>query len=219
MRFNGFVASVCAYLISNVLAATTAGAQTWFEYVNQEEHFAVSLPAEPEMTEGTFRSASGAMLPTRIFTANDGAGTYTVTVVHYAGVDAEEYAGALEHAVAQIRARGGEVTSENDASYEGFDTRMMQLTNPDGTRSFVAIALPPVVSRLERVYIIEGRSPPDVPPPGLFQQSLSFRDSHGERMRYDTDIDGNKFRIIGDTCGFPYTRRGEQGLVLCDYEG
>lgn len=217
MRFGGLIASSSAFLISAAFASGPASAQTWFEYANQDERFAVSLPAEPEMSAGTFRSASGATLPARIFTATDGVSSYTVTVVSYAGASAEEYAGAREHAAAQIRARGGEVTSENDASYEGFDTWMMQITNPDATRSFLAIALPPVVSRLERLYIIEGRSPPDVPPPGLFQQSLSFRDEHGERMRYDTDVDGNRFRIIGDTCGFPYTRRGEEGLIICDY--
>lgn len=212
MRVSGLISAVLSMVV-----ASPAFAQDWFEYVNQEERFAVSMPAAPQASEGTFRSASDAMLPARIFTAAAGDSVYTVTVVSYAGVDAEEYSGALEHAIETIRARPGEITSENDASYEGMDSRMLQLTNPDGTRSFIAVTLPPAVSRLERLYIVEGRAPADAPPPGLFQQSLSFRDEHGERMRYDTDIDGNKFRIIGDTCGFPYTRRGEQGVVLCDY--
>jgi hypothetical protein len=217
MRLGGIGSAVFGALLSAMLFSAPAKAQDWFEYVNQENHFAVSLPTEPSQSAGTFQSASGATLPAAIFTATHGESTYTATVVDYSSLGEEEYLGALEHAAAQIRARGGEVTSENDASYEGFDTWMMQLTNPDGTRSFMAIALPPVVSRLERLYIIEGRSPEGVPPPGLFQQSLSFRDDHGDRMRYDTDVDGNKFRIIGDTCGFPYTRRGEEGLVICDY--
>jgi len=217
MEFAGRVASVSAFLaLISFVSATEASAQDWFEYVNETERFAVSLPAQPSASSTTFLSDSGAALPAQMFTATDGQSTYTVTVVDYAGVAADEYAGAMEYAAEQVRTRGGEVTSENDASYEGFDTWMMQVTNPDGTRSFLAIALPPVVSRLERLYIIEGRSPEGIPPPGLFQQSLSFRDEHGERMRYGTDVDGNKFRIIGDTCGFPYTRRGEEGSVLCD---
>ncbi len=212
MRGFGPISVVLGMLIS-----APAVAQEWFEYVNQDQRFAVSLPAEPSISDGNFRSASGAMLPTQVFTALNGESTYTVTVVDYAGVDSEEYAEALEHAVAEIKQRDAELTSENDASYEGMDTRMLQFTNPDQTRSFIAVTLPPTVSHLERLYIVEGRSPEDAPPPGLFQQSLSFRDNDGVRLRYGTDIDGNKFRIIGDTCGFPYRRFGEPGVVLCDY--
>jgi hypothetical protein len=200
-----------------LLISAPAVAQEWFEYVNQDQRFAVSLPAQPSISDGTFQSASGAMLPTQIFTAVSGESIFTVTVIDYAGADGEEYAAALEHAVAGIKARDAELTSENDASYEGMDTRMLQFTNPDQTRSFVAVTLPPTVSHLERLYVVEGRSPEDAPPPGLFQQSLSFRDNDGIRLRYGTDIDGNKFRIIGDTCGFPYRRFGEQGVVLCDF--
>ena len=212
MRGYGLVSVVLGLLISS-----PAVAQDWFEYVNQDQRFAVSLPAEPSISDGTFRSASGAMLPTRVFTTHNGESTYTVTVISYEGAEPEEYAAALEYAVAEIKERDGELTSENDASYEGMDTRMLQFTNPDQTRSFVAVTLPPTVSHLERLYIVEGRSPEDDPPPGLFQQSLSFRDNDGIRLRYGTDVDGNKFRIIGDTCGYPYRRKGEQGVVLCDF--
>ena len=204
--------------LSGLIIAAPAAAQEWFEYVNQDQRFAVSLPAQPTQSEGTFPSASGAALPTEIFTAVYGDSTYIVTVIDYSGVGAEEYAASLEHAVAQIKQRDAELTSENDASYEGMDTRMLQFTNPDRTRSFIAVTLPPTVSHLERLYIVEGRAPEDDPPPGLFQQSLSFRDSDGVRLRYGTDIDGNKFRIIGDTCGYPYRRFGEEGIVLCDLD-
>jgi hypothetical protein len=205
-------------VLVGLLIAAPAGAQEWFEYVNQDQRFAVSLPTEPSLGDGTFQSASGATLPTQIFTAVNGESTYTVTVIDYSGIDAQEYAASLEHAVAHVKQRDAELTSENDASYEGMDTRMLQFSNPDQTRSFIAVTLPPAVSRLERLYIVEGRSPEDAPPPGLFQQSLSFRDNDGVRLRYGTDIDGNKFRIIGDTCGYPYRRFGEEGVVLCDLD-
>jgi hypothetical protein len=212
MRSHGLIAIVLGILVSS-----PALAQGWFEYVNQQERFAVSLPAQPSMAGSNFRSASGAFLPSKIFTTVNGDSTYMVTVVDYSGVDGEEYAGALEHGVAHVKDRDGELTSENDASYEGMDTRMLQFSNPDQTRSFVAVTLPPTVSHLERLYIVEGRSPEDAPPPGIFQQSLSFRDNDGVRLRYGTDIDGNKFRIMGDTCGYPYRRLGQEAVVLCDF--
>ncbi len=211
MRFVRFIPAVLVLIFSG-----SSLALEWSEYVNMEERFAVNFPAAPTMEEGSFRSQSGAMLPTRIFTAVNGPSTYSVTVVDYSGVDAAEYDGAMDHAVEMIRRRG-DITSENDAHYEGMPTRMIQMTNPDSTRSFLAVTLPPTVSHLDRLYIVEGRAPASAPPPGLFQQSLSFRDEDGVRLRYGTDVDGNKFRIIGDTCGFPYTRRGERGVVLCDY--
>nr|TFG52099.1 MAG: hypothetical protein E4H34_05515 [Hyphomicrobiales bacterium] len=212
MRIHGTIIIALGLLFSS-----PAFAQDWFEYVNQEERFAVSLPAEPTISTSTYSSASGAILPSKVFTSLFGGSTYKVTVIHYTGIGPQEYAAALEHGVASVKQRDGELTSENDASYEGMDTRMLQFTNPDRTRSFVAVTLPPTVSNLERLYIIEGRSPEDAPPPGLFQQSLSFRDADGVRLRYGTDIDGNKFRIIGDTCGYPYRRKGEEGIVLCDF--
>ena len=211
MRFVRFIPAVLVLVFSG-----SSLALEWSEYVNMEERFAVNFPAAPAMEEGSFRSQSGAVLPTRIFTAVNGSSTYSVTVVDYSGVDSAEYDGAMDHAVEMIRQRG-EITAENDAHYEGMPTRMIQMTNPDSTRSFLAVTLPPTVSHLERLYIVEGRAPASAPPPGLFQQSLSFRDEDGVRLRYGTDVDGNKFRIIGDTCGFPYTRRGERGVVLCDY--
>ena len=120
MRGYGLISVVLGLLISSPVVA-----QEWFEYVNQDQRFAVSLPAEPSISDGTFGSASGAMLPTRVFTVVNGESTFTVTVVSYAGVGAEEYATALEYAVAKIKERDGELTSENDASYEGMDTRML----------------------------------------------------------------------------------------------
>lgn len=212
MRGIGLVSAVLGLLVSSSVQA-----QEWFEYVNMDQRFAVSLPSDPSISEGTFQSESGATLPTHIFTASYGESTFMVTVIDYAGVDAGEYANALQHGVASVIARDAELTSENDASYEGMDTRMLQFTNPNNTRSFVAVTLPPMVSHLERLYIIEGRSPEDDPPPGLFQQSLSFRDADGIRLRYGTDVDGNKFRIMGDTCGYPYRRKGQEPVVLCDF--
>jgi hypothetical protein len=200
-----------------VLSSSATAAQEWLEYVNAEERFTINIPTQPTPSQGTFRSASGMTLLTRVFTSQAGGGTYTVTVVRYAGRPVAEQAASLDHAVQAIKTRGGQVTSENNASFEGMDSRMLQITNPDRSRSFITVTVPPAVSKLERLYIVEGRVPAGAPVPGRFQQSLSFVDADGVRLRYDEDVDGNPFRIIGDTCGFPYTRKGEKGIVICDY--
>jgi hypothetical protein len=208
-----------AFAVAAVLLSSSAFAaqQDWIEHVDREERFTINIPAPPAASTGTFRSASGRMLPTRVFTSQYGGGTYSVTVVRYNGVAAAEQAASLDHAVQAIKTRGGQVTSEANATFEGMDSRMLQLTNPDRSRSFITVTVPPAVSKLERLYIVEGRVPAGAPVPGRFQQSLSFIDADGVRLRYDEDVDGNPFRIIGDTCGFPYTRKGEKGIVICDY--
>ena len=77
----------------------------------------------------------------------------------------------------------------------------LQITNPDGTRTFVAIHL-----EARRLYILEGTVPQEAPPPGMFQQSLGILDENGRRIRYVYDDNDNKIRV--DT-GYQWTRTEE----------
>lgn len=58
--------------------------------------------------------------------------------------------------------------------------QQLQLTNTDQSRTFAGIYL-----HEARLYILDATVPPKAPPPGLFQQSLSFLDAKGERVRHD----------------------------------
>ena len=64
---------------------------------------------------------------------------------------------------------------------ERIEGRRMQLLNSDGSQTFVMIHM-----HENRLYILEGTVPAGSPPPALFQQSLSFVDKDGFRVRYDT---------------------------------
>ena len=66
----------------------------------------------------------------------------------------------------------------------------LQITNPDQSRSFVAIFL-----HASRLYILEGTVPQGHPPPGLFQQSLRILDAEGRRIRYTLDPDGQRVNV------------------------
>ena len=57
----------------------------------------------------------------------------------------------------------------------------LQLANADGSSTFAAIHM-----HENRLYIVEGTVPAGSPVPGLFQQSLGFIDSEGNRIRYAT---------------------------------
>jgi hypothetical protein len=173
-----------------------------------EDHFAVNFPCEPVVENTTYRLGSGREVSARVYSVENETGTYSVTIVDYEGVDAEETANATAHAADNFRRRG-EVTSDEVGSYEGMDTQMMQLTNPDASRSFIAIVHPPANSGIIHLYIAEGRAPANGVVPGLFQQSLSLRDQDGIRVRYNRDLDGNRFRVIPGSGGEPLRRRPE----------
>ena len=184
--------------------AGAANAQAWGEYVSQEDRFGINFPGEPAITEAEYALASGLRFPAKTYRASDGAGDYSLIAVNFAGVSDDMRDGLIEDAANVVRARGGEITYDEVAVYDGMDTRMMQVTNEDGSKSYIAILQPPEPSRVDRLYIAEGRVGANMPVPGHFQQSLFVVDPNGERIRYQTDIEGTKFRVIPNTGGEPY---------------
>ena len=183
--------------------SSSAFAQGWAEYVNQEERFGINFPGEPERVEGTFELQSGVSYPANIYRATDSAGSYALTVVNYEGANRDAIEMILDDAVDVMRESGGEITYDEVAVYDGMETQMMQFANADQSRRFVAIIHPPQSAGLHRLYIVEGAAAAGLPIPGHFQQSLFIVDMDGERVRYSTDIEGNKFRVIPNTGGQP----------------
>jgi len=190
--------------LTMAVISSSAFAQGWGEYVNQDERFGINFPGEPELSSGTFQLPSGVSYPTNIYRAEDSAGSYVLTVVNYEGADRDEVATMLDDAVETMRESGGEITYDEVAVYDGMETQMMQFANPDESRRFAAIIHPPQSAGLHRLYIVEGSAPPGLPIPGHFQQSLFIVDTNGERIRYSTDIEGNKFRVIPNSGGQPF---------------
>ena len=196
-----------AVLVFLLFVAGQALAQAWSEYINREERFGVNFPREPAASDTTVTLPSGLRLPARVFAVTDGPRRYSVTVVKYAGASPDVEKTLLKQTADMIRKRGGQITYDGEAHYEGMDTQMIQITNADGSRTYIAITQPPETTGLDRVYIVEGTTPAGTPPPGMFQQSLSIRDIDGQRIRYNTDVEGNKFRVIPDSGGQPLLRR------------
>ncbi len=186
---------------------SNAIAQEWMEYENVADNFAVNFPGEPTMENITYRLGSGREVTARVYSVENDAGVFAVTVVDYEGVDEDEAANAIAYAAEKFRQRASRVTSDEVGGYEGMDTHMLQLTNPDESRSFIAIVHPPANTGIVRLFIAEGRAPPDGIVPGLFQQSLSLRDQDGVRVRYNRDLDGNRYRVIPGSGGEPLRSR------------
>jgi hypothetical protein len=193
--------------IVGLLTASPALAQAWFLYESEEDNFTVNFPSDPVIDATTYRLPSGQEASARVYTVKDDAGTYKVTVVDYEGISAEETASSIEDAANKFRERGGEVTLDEFGYFEGADSQIMQISNPDGTRSYVVIAHLPPASGLIKLYILEGISPPGSVVAGVFQQSLGWVDSYGTRIRYQRDVEGNRYCVIPDAGGAPLRNR------------
>ncbi len=201
MRRLGHAAVAILTMLSGPVCA-----QEWGEYVNPEQHFSVNFPGQPTITPTEYRLPSDHLFPALVFTASDGSGEYSVVVVDYTNAVDALRDQLIPLSAETIRRRGGEITYDDVAVYDGMDTQMMQIDNDDGTRSYIAIMQAPESAHLNRLLIAEGRVPATAPVPGHFQQSLSVVDAMGERMRYQTDIEGTKFRVIPGAGGAPLLR-------------
>jgi len=147
--------------------------------------------------------------PGKIFSVETERGDYSVTVIDYTehvrrhrersdGTEANssnavpimDVRASVAHTANMYRTRGGEVTYDGWVDVEKIDGHQLQITNPDQSRSFVAIFL-----EAARLYILEATVPRGSPPPVLFQSSMGFLDEQGRRVRYVVDVDGQRERI------------------------
>jgi hypothetical protein len=194
MRLIRVVPAVCILFL-----AVPSFAQEWITYVSREDRFSVNFPGKPEVREITYPSEYGAVFPGRVHSYNDGPNRYSVTVIDYTQAEkihAErtnktqadslpiywqiDVQASIAYAAWQLRQRAAKVTYDAWHYIDLVEGHQLQLTNADQSRTFAGIYL-----HESRLYILEATVPPDAPPPGLFQQSLSFLDEKGNRVRYN----------------------------------
>ena len=174
-------------LAAVLLASAPAFAQGWFMFEDKAERFTVNFPQQPVVTETSYLSENGKLLPAKLYRASAGRTNYLVTVVNYTGADVSEIRGSVAFAAWNFRKRGGEVTFDGYAQVDRIEGHQLQITNPDKSRTFAAIHL-----HASRLYILEATAQPGAPVPGHFQMSLGVFDEHGNRVRYELDPDGQR---------------------------
>ncbi len=196
MRSRGFIAAALVLCVS----APVLG-QEWTSYVNTEQGFSVNFPGDPEVSDIKWDSEYGAVFPGRVFSKAVGPNRHSITVIDYRDAerihaarkntteaDAPEQGlywqidvqASIAYAAAKYRQRDAKVTFDAWHYIDLVEGHQLQLTNPDGSRTFVGIYL-----HESRLYILESTVPKGAPQPGLFQQSLSFLDPEGKRVRYN----------------------------------
>ena len=194
MRSIRLIAATCVLFIAQPLFA-----QEWKEYRNLEDRFGVGAPATPPTIEKTkWKSEYDSMFPATVYKWQQGANRYSVTVVDYSDSEAiyiankhsEDFQGtaywqidilgSIAYAATQHRQKPGVKVTYDAFHYINLITgHELQYTNPDQSRSYVAIYL-----HENRLYIFDATVAARQPPPLIFNQSMEFLDADGKTVRY-----------------------------------
>jgi len=177
-----------------------ASAADWIEYKNMQDHFGVNAPGEPTAEATKWKSEYDSMFPAMVYRWQDAGNRYSVTVVDYSDSEAIYTAnhhsadfqaaaywqidilGSIQYAATQYRYRPGVKVNFDNFHYINLITgHQLQLTNPDGTRTYVAIYL-----HENKLYILDATVTKTAPAPIIFQQSFEVLDAEGKAIRYRT---------------------------------
>ena len=66
-----------------LLCVTPAPAQEWIDFVSRDDGFRVNFPAQPKVTDTTYTSEYGAMLPAHVYSVARDQERYSITAVSY----------------------------------------------------------------------------------------------------------------------------------------
>jgi hypothetical protein len=199
-------------LISSMLVVAMSGtafAQEWEEFLSKEERFTCNFPGTPTITETTWTSQFGAILPARVYSGTQGTGKFSITVVDYnpiqrllsersmscpAGAETcqgihdwglgywkNDVRSAVVYAASKFFQRDAKVVNVMANFADLVAGQEVQLANnADQSKTYASIYM-----HDNRLIILEATVPRNYPPPTIFQQSLGWLDDKGVRIRYN----------------------------------
>ncbi len=194
---------------SQITALTPAETKGWQEYAYPDAGFAAQFPAQPILSEGSYRAA-GVSAPSRTYAARKGGIDFSVTVADFNGTSVEQKA-AIDDVVKAF-AQAGEIKLDVTERIDRQFGRELRVSAKDG--SILATA---IFFYDHRLYVLAGKALPPNPDPTSaetvrFQQSLEFIDKDGRRPRRPEDGGGAGFaRDFGLGPGPRGEGRGEGG--------
>ncbi len=196
-------------LAALLLCSGAVSAQEWAYFADQSEYFSVNFPGEPEVRVISYDSEYGATLPAKVYSVRNGDSLHSITVVDFtqaqriyqelpdrtdegnnAALWLYDQRASVAYAARDFRLRGGEVTYDAWHHIDLVEGHQLQITNPDRSRTYAGMYL-----HAGRLYVLEATVPAGSLPQGLFQQSLSFLDEDGARIRYRLAPDGSTTRV------------------------
>jgi hypothetical protein len=193
-----------------VLGSVPGFAQDWSPATNRDDGFRANYPGPPKVETIAYPTEFRLTLPGRVYRAADALGRYSTTVVDYRDAErlhseraatcraakganlqdgdvcqndfVLDIAGAMDHAAGRFLKRDGVKVTQYGMYYVEFVSgRQIQLTNPDGSRTYAALH-----QHAGRLYIHEATVPAGMPEPILFMQSLAWINEKGSAIRYRT---------------------------------
>ncbi|HEX9875585.1 MAG TPA: hypothetical protein VGC50_02900 [Gammaproteobacteria bacterium] len=200
----------CGFTLALLLLSASVLAQGWRTYVSRDRYFSVNFPDEPQVEDVSYASEYGATLPARVYSVQRGQSLHSVTVVDFteaqriyqelpdrtdeannASLWLYDQRASVAFAARNFRLRGGDVTYDAWHHIDLVEGHQLQITNTDRSRTYASTYF-----HQGRLYILEATVPPGSLPQGLFQQSLSFLDEDGNRIRYQLFADGSRTRVL-----------------------
>ena len=194
--------------------AGSASAQEWDQYTSTQDGFKVDFPGTPKITETTYKSEYGYMLPARVYSADMGKAHYSMTVVNYNGIQQMGIERAAKCPAGAEPCQGQRNVGLGNTIGPGYSTQdirgalvyaSFQFFKRDATidhylwnwedlvegheihltnRADQSRTMAFIAMRQNRLYILEGTVPKGYPEPGLFYQSLGWVDKDGNGIRY-----------------------------------
>jgi len=183
-------------------------AQEWVELTSKEERVSFVFPGSPEVTETTWASQFGAILPARVYSVTRGQRRYSATVVDYNPIERllversrscppgsntcqgipdwgigywkTDMRGALVYALSKFLERDAKATSVIWNGIALVQGLELRLTNTaDQSRTFASIYM-----HENRLVVMEATVPRGDAPPVAFNESLNWLDEQGRAVRY-----------------------------------
>ena len=220
--------------------AGPAVAQEWDLYVNTQDGFKIDFPGQPKVTETTWKTEQGYVLPAHVYSVDKGKEHYSMTVADYNGIQqmgieraakcppgAEtcqgQRAGGLMSVIGPGYStqdiRGALVYAsskfiQRDAKVTHYLWNWMDLVEGHEihltNNADQSRTMAFIAMRENRLYILEGTVPKGYPEPGLFYQSLGWVDKDGNGVRYQS-IYVNEIYGLGLYPTPPYGGGGQGG--------
>jgi hypothetical protein len=214
MEMEHLVMRATTFVVTLLLGvAAPAAAQEWIEYQSNQDGFKVDFPGQPTITDSTWTTAQGYVLPARVYSADMGGGHYSMTVVDYAVIDrlgmersvkcpagAETCQGQPAgnnrpmlgpgYATADIRDAMFHATLkylQRDAKVTDYLWNNQDLVSGHElhlTNADQSRTSVAIYMRENVLYILDATVPKGYPEPSLFPQSLNFVDKDGRGVRY-----------------------------------
>ena len=160
-------------------ASVPALGQGWKEYSYPQSGFVVQFPAEPVISQGTFRAGTGPSVPSVSYSVRQDGIDYSVMVADYSGqrIDGQTAMGEAIKALAEV----GEIKLDSQERIDRDFGHDITLAGKDGSRSMLAIFF--VGNRL---YELNGKALAPNAEAGSgktarFQQTLVFIDAQGRQ--------------------------------------